>query len=93
MNLENDPRTASNRFKRCPVCGNSDLLSVENELICFKCEWNSIASSVASGIYDSWWRVPISKEKRRYSKSKDKNRSDVQSQPQVMFKRASGGAP
>lgn len=36
-------------FKRCPACGFKDLIDVGPDVLCGRCDWDSIAWDVARG--------------------------------------------
>ncbi len=47
------PKTAVEHFKRCPSCGDHNLLKVAPEVLCLECDWNSIEWSVSCGSMDN----------------------------------------
>lgn len=47
------PKTAVEHFKRCPSCGDHNLIKVAPEVLCLECDWNSIEWSVSRGSMDN----------------------------------------
>lgn len=46
-------KKAVDHFKRCPLCGDADLIRVSPEVICSQCDWNSCLWSVSRGRMDN----------------------------------------
>lgn len=56
---------AVDRFKSCPLCGDSHLIRVSPEVVCSKCDWNSALWSVSRGRMDNLFGAAIEDERRR----------------------------
>lgn len=39
-------------FKKCPKCGEKELIHVEADLLCTSCDWDSLAWDVSRGAMD-----------------------------------------
>ncbi len=48
---------ATEAFRRCPCCGDENLFTVDCEVICFACDWNSIQWSVSQGHMDKLYHA------------------------------------
>jgi hypothetical protein len=46
-------KKAIDHFKRCPLCGDADLINVSPEVVCSNCDWNSCLWSVSRGRMDN----------------------------------------
>lgn len=46
-------KKAVDHFKRCPLCGDADLIRVSPEVVCSQCDWNSCLWSVSRGRMDN----------------------------------------
>lgn len=40
-------------FKKCPACGGDDLIEVNPDVLCSRCDWASMAWDVSRGGMDS----------------------------------------
>lgn len=52
---QNQKKRAVDHFKRCPLCGDADMIVSAPELVCSKCAWTSAEWSVAHGRMDNIW--------------------------------------
>lgn len=58
-------KKAVEHFKRCPLCGDADLINVSPEVVCSNCDWNSCLWSVSRGHMDNlkWAAIEESEER------------------------------
>ena len=49
-------------FKQCPCCDSRNLIILDEDVICGKCDWTSCESSVAAGHMDSIFSTKINTE-------------------------------
>ena len=46
------PKKPIDHFKCCPRCGDKDLINVNPDIVCSRCDWDSTAWHVAQGGMD-----------------------------------------
>lgn len=44
--------TPVDHFKKCPKCGNKDLIQLDPDVLCSSCDWDSLAWDVSRGAMD-----------------------------------------
>lgn len=47
------PKAPSEVFNQCLSCGSKELLRIEPDLQCMRCDWNTFAAHVDAGGFDS----------------------------------------
>lgn len=57
-------QTPAKVFTQCMACGSKDLLTIEEEVQCMGCDWNSCLVHVEAGGFDNF----LSKANRQTSK-------------------------
>jgi hypothetical protein len=74
VNTDSKSKNAVEHFKKCPACGDTCLIEVKPEVLCSKCDWNSIIWSVSRGSMDNIFAASIEQLKydrqNRYEKVK-----------------------
>ena len=54
-----EPKTAKKRtrpvdyFKKCPKCGEKELIKLDPDVLCSSCDWDSLAWDVSRGAMDN----------------------------------------
>ena len=53
IQTQEKPKNATAHFKKCPACGNKNLIELEPEVLCGSCDWTSCSWSVSRGAMDN----------------------------------------
>ena len=48
----NRPKTPIDHFKKCPACGDKELIQIDPDVVCSSCNWDSTAWHVSAGGMD-----------------------------------------
>lgn len=46
------PKKPIDHFNKCPACGDKDLIPLDPDVLCSKCDWNSLVWHVSAGGMD-----------------------------------------
>ncbi|MGZ3772725.1 MAG: hypothetical protein ACXVCY_07665 [Pseudobdellovibrionaceae bacterium] len=58
LNLQiQKPKDVSTLFKCCPACGSKDLIFIQPEVLCQKCDWETTLRSVQAGNMDHLFKA------------------------------------
>ncbi|MGE0633881.1 MAG: hypothetical protein AB7O96_15810 [Pseudobdellovibrionaceae bacterium] len=52
-------KSAIEHFKKCPACGEKNLIECNPEVICSRCDWTSCAWSVSRGAMDNLFSAAL----------------------------------
>lgn len=62
--LNYQPPRPCDVYKRCPICKTDKIFTVDVEVICLKCNWDSIATHVAMGGMDWYFKSRPTKSQK-----------------------------
>lgn len=71
-------KTAAQVFHSCPRCKNPEPLVLDDEVMCGRCNWNSIEASVNAGLHDELLSLDLDALMASEDEHQDKDPEDEQ---------------
>ena len=76
------PKKPIDHFKKCPACGDQDLILLNPDVLCSKCSWDSTSWHVSTGAMDNLqvavneFLAPVRRAKIKVIKSEPKEQEE-----------------